>query len=633
MIVAYHSIAILKEPPLSSEQSCQCEKWGYCDRRKCVIPQVHWEKCQSGEIESLDLLWAQHGVKKTKSNSRKLEPVRSTIGTELAIIIKDATGEEIQCEACQGEILRLNKLLPEQVLADIDQISDGIVERGRKLLGWWNPKRWAVNVAPNLVRNRVKEWIREAIDRSSVIHEQTEFEKSGSQLIDTVTELPAATPLVKLLPILDGNATSAEAIKNLSTAKGEIHSRSEVLKRRSLLRAQGVSLPKLLPPEGKLKELLRKQRNFSTVSSLHRNTSPFEHACVYLGKSEEIAGCGCSQRQVSRIFHCNCESGPELCCLTEQDLRNIKSPELSSRVVSCSSCAYFTARPKFVSLKQLTVDIQSLLEKIPSSVTNVVGVARSGLQPASLIAMMLHLPLDVLRQNKGDVISGGNGWRLGEGGPNHEGDVLVVDDTCMTGNSVAAIKEITAKRFPERNIIIASVYANPLAKTKPDIWAKDLPWPHILEWNLFNSVLLPSCAFDMDGILCRDCDPWDDDDGERYQNFIKTVRPKYLVRKKSIPLIVTARLEKYRSQTQEWLKHWGIQVDKLVMGPWSDNAERAAADIAAYKAKHYATFRERRVIPGPHLFIESDPMLAESIAKLSGGIVVCPSAERCFFVS
>ena len=199
----------------------------------------------------------------------------------------------------------------------------------------------------------------------------------------------------------------------------------------------------------------------------------------------------------------------------------------------------------YVSLAQLQDDIRFLAGELPADITAIAGVARSGLKAACTIAELLHLPLLAIRQTKGDIIEAGNGWRLG--GKSHVdisgGKVAVIDDTVMTGNSLRAIAGICQSRFDSH--VTAAVYVNPSARRKPDIWARDLEWPHILEWNVFNSVLSPNIAVDFDGILCRDCHPKDDDDGERYLEFIQNAKPLYLPRKRPLAMIVTARIEKY----------------------------------------------------------------------------------------
>lgn len=284
--------------------------------------------------------------------------------------------------------------------------------------------------------------------------------------------------------------------------------------------------------------------------------------------------------------------------------------------------------PDYLTVEQLGRDTLSLIPRLPSDITSVVGVSRSGLTPATLLAMMLHVPLTIVRHHQGDWIPGGNGWRLNEGVPKQPGKILVVDDTTMTGNSLRRTKHLIEKMPGEK--IYAAVYVNPAAIAKPDIWAMDLPWPHLLEWNLFNSVLLDSFALDFDGILCHDCPLGDDDDGPRYERFLAEAKPLYLVRKRPIKLIVTARLEKYRPQTLSWMQKWGIRANKLVMGPWS-KSQRTFTSVVEFKAAEFRKFMQSN--PGgirPKMFIESDPAQAERIAKLAGGLVVCPTSRRCY---
>tara|TARA_R110002096_G_scaffold66682_6_gene162290 strand:+ start:11975 stop:13678 length:1704 start_codon:yes stop_codon:yes gene_type:complete len=282
---------------------------------------------------------------------------------------------------------------------------------------------------------------------------------------------------------------------------------------------------------------------------------------------------------------------------------------------------------RFLTTSQMAADTKKLASMIPPDVTAIAGVSRSGVYPASLIAMMLHLPFYIVRQSKNDIIEAGSGWRLGK--KSHDGGrVAVIDDTVMTGNSQKAIKGVVESFF--ESSLMCTVYCNPLAIHKPDLWAVDLPWPHLLEWNLFNSVILPSAAFDFDGILCEDCPPGSDDDGPKYLNFIQNAVPKYVVRKDPIPMIVTARIEKYREPTLAWLDQWGIRCNNLVMAPWDTLAERNRHDMATYKADHYKSFMKKCKGIKPTVFIESDVNQAARIAKISGGITVCPSAGKCF---
>jgi adenine/guanine phosphoribosyltransferase-like PRPP-binding protein len=286
---------------------------------------------------------------------------------------------------------------------------------------------------------------------------------------------------------------------------------------------------------------------------------------------------------------------------------------------------------RFVRSSQFQFDILNLIAKIPPDITAIAGVARSGLSAATMLSMYLHLPMVTIRQTMNDVIQTGNGWRLG--GSKHVNPrtekILVVDDTVMTGNSLKAIAPLIDREFG--NAIYAAIYVNPAATRKPDIWSVDLPWPHILEWNVFNSILSPFTAMDFDGILCHDCPPGSDDDGPKYLDFIRNAPPLYMPRRCPVPLIVTARIEKYRAETEAWLRRHGIAWHRLVMHPAATLRERQRDNIAAHKAHHYAAWAKHFVArPGPHIFFESEDRQAREIAQLSKLLTICPHSAGCY---
>lgn len=309
--------------------------------------------------------------------------------------------------------------------------------------------------------------------------------------------------------------------------------------------------------------------------------------------------------------------------------RSIRPPR-STRRSAGSAFRYMGGPVRFITSAQFQEDIKLLVSKIPPDITAIAGVARSGLSAATMVSMYLHLPMITIRQTMNDIVPTGNGWRLG--GSRHvdpRGKILVVDDTVMTGNSIKAIKPLVQRELPDA--MFAAVYVNPLAIHKPDIWAVDLGWPHLLEWNVFNSILSPSMAVDFDGILCRDCPPGSDDDGPRYLEFIRNAQPLYVPRRVPIPLIVTARVEKYRADTEEWLRRHGINWHRLVMHPAATTRERERDDIPAYKARHYKEWASKhRAGPGPIIFCESDDWQARRIAQLSKLMTICPATAGVY---
>jgi len=317
-----------------------------------------------------------------------------------------------------------------------------------------------------------------------------------------------------------------------------------------------------------------------------------------------------------------------------KDITPKTSPRKSSRRGGFAASFRAQGTPRFITSAQMQNDIKKLVSKIPSDVTAIAGVARSGLAVATMVSMYTHLPMFTIRQNKGDIQQTGNGWRLG--GNKHvtpkQGKVLVVDDTVMTGNSLKSISPLVNKELG--NFMTASVYVNPLAKLKPDLFAVELGWPHLLEWNLFNSVLSPNMATDFDGILCTDCPRQLDDDGAGYRSFILNAPPLYTPRKATIPLIITARIEKYREETMQWLNRHGIKVKELIMHPAKTLRERERDDICAFKARHFTNWaRTHRIVgPPPLAFIESEEWQARRIATHSKRMVICPAAAGVYNV-
>lgn len=282
---------------------------------------------------------------------------------------------------------------------------------------------------------------------------------------------------------------------------------------------------------------------------------------------------------------------------------------------------------EFVTTERLVADTYRLAAKLPPDLAGIVGIARSGILPANLLCQHLHLPMWILRQDDnpaqprewghGDVISAGNGWRLHDrpavtGRPT----MLVVDDTQMTGRSVRRARPIAQAWAREHGyeLMWAVIYQNPLVnpKDRAELFARALPQPHFLEWNLFNSHLAARAAFDIDGVLCD----------ERPKQFGPHGRPPlYPSRKVPLKLLVTGRHERHRESTLAWLAKWGMRCERLEMLP--DGVEHGPGVISRHKAEHFAA-------SGLSWFIESCPIQAREIAELTGKPVICPAAGKVF---
>ena len=250
----------------------------------------------------------------------------------------------------------------------------------------------------------------------------------------------------------------------------------------------------------------------------------------------------------------------------------------------------------------------------------VLGIPRSGMLPASMIAMWLNLPLYYLDENDNlKVLSGATdfgGVRMKDFQDCKEGRILIVDDTMYAGTAMKNIKN----RLLE-DVYFATVYFKPDCEHKPDFFAKELSPPHLLEWNLFNCTYIEKALLDFDGIFSPNIPVPICEDDEKYVKFIKDVKPfPHRIPKTYCAGIVTGRLEKYRDITEEWLKRHGIDYGFLKMFPTEREQERNknhVEEVSSFKAKIFSE-------SDAHFFIESEIAEAIRIRQKSGKLVICP---------
>jgi len=242
------------------------------------------------------------------------------------------------------------------------------------------------------------------------------------------------------------------------------------------------------------------------------------------------------------------------------------------------------------------------LHRLPRDVDLVVGVPRGGVPAAALAAAALHRPVVELDR-----------WlAAGDGADDGARAVLVIDDCVDSGATMAATVARLRARRPELRLVTAAVYGERPTAAAVDVVLEPCPPPRVFEWNLFRDPLVARSCYDFDGVLCPDPAPGDDDDGERYHRFLTTTPP--LVIPAGRPRrIVTARLEKYRAATEDWLARHGIDCEELVMVDLPSAAERRRrGGVARLKAAVYAEDAAAT------LFIESSSEQAEAIARHSG---------------
>jgi hypoxanthine phosphoribosyltransferase len=276
----------------------------------------------------------------------------------------------------------------------------------------------------------------------------------------------------------------------------------------------------------------------------------------------------------------------------------------------------------FLTCADLARDAAALAAHVPLDVDLVVAIPRSGLTPASLLAALRHVPLGQVIGK--DVALCGGGFRMQDhpGMGRRPRRILLVDDTAARGVAMRDALPALARTWPGVPVTRCVIYCHSLAREHVDLYAASLDGLHYLEWNWNNAGHAQTCAYDFDGILCRDFTPQECASEDAYRQAMRTITPLYLPRRRPVPLIVTARPESCRELTEDWLARHGVVCERLVMWagephPIADMAQK----VGRWKGEHYRASEME-------LFAESDPAQAQVIADVAGKPVLCPAAGR-----
>ena len=269
---------------------------------------------------------------------------------------------------------------------------------------------------------------------------------------------------------------------------------------------------------------------------------------------------------------------------------------------------------QFRSIAQLNSTILLSISKFPKDIDIIVGVPRSGMLPANLLALYMNKPYtDIESFLEGKVYA--CGYRGNYIKDHKIRKVLVIDDSVSSGS---AIRKAKAKlEGLAYNFLFAAVYVRNSSKSEVDIFCEVVDGLRVFEWNLFHhEMILSRSCMDIDGVLCRDPYPEENDDGANYIKFLSTVDPRFIPTVK-INTLVTCRLEKYRKETEIWLNKNHIKYDRLVMLNMNSAYERRIwGKYGEYKAEIYKD-------PYYIFFIESSLREARIIRDTTGKSVFC----------
>ncbi|MCM1010129.1 MAG: glycosyltransferase [Fusobacterium sp.] len=279
----------------------------------------------------------------------------------------------------------------------------------------------------------------------------------------------------------------------------------------------------------------------------------------------------------------------------------------------------------FRTVQNVTDLIRQKISILPEDVDLVVGIPRSGIIPAYLIALFLNKNVCSLNEFVNDMLPQ-KGERPIMDNQSMRKKVLVVDDSIYNGNALNKAKTEIENRLDTNlyDISYCAIFALEKSKHKVDYYFDIVDAPRMFQWNYLNHNNARFSCFDMDGVLCVDPTEAQNDDGDRYREFILNAKPLYIPSYK-INSIVTSRLEKYRAETEEWLQKHNVQYEHLYMLdlPTAEERRRLCCH-ADFKAKVYL---EREDC---NYFIESNREQALKIANLTGKQVICVETDEYF---
>lgn len=265
------------------------------------------------------------------------------------------------------------------------------------------------------------------------------------------------------------------------------------------------------------------------------------------------------------------------------------------------------------------------LSIIPRDFDLIVGVPRSGMLPANLLALYLNRPYT-------DIHSFLNGHIYKAGARSQFFDIsefkkiLVVDDSIASGSAMVEVKESLKHLESKFDIKYCAVYIISGKEKMVDYFFEIVPLPRYFQWNILNHTTLEKACFDIDGVLCEDPKPEQNDDGEKYIDFILNAPPLFIPGSK-IGTIVTSRLEKYRKETETWLKKYNIKYNDLVMLDLPNMAARQ-------KANNHGDHKAKAYMAKPYvLFVESELHQAIEINRISKKPVLCTANFEMIFES
>jgi len=271
----------------------------------------------------------------------------------------------------------------------------------------------------------------------------------------------------------------------------------------------------------------------------------------------------------------------------------------------------------FVSMEDAVLWTCDWIRKLPESFDIIVGIPRSGLIIASIIAVKLGKPLATP-----EMVYEKNVWMSSHcmPGPSFN-SFLLIEDSTVQGLTLDKVRNDLRLRFPDAKITCGSLIVTDASFRKVDLFYKRTNGPIAFEWGIMHLRPAPKVAMDLDGVLCENCPEGVDSDDSKYDQWVNEARP-FLIPGYEIDFVVTNRLEKYRPQTETWLKKHGVKYRALLMWDLPDKKLRTGKH-AEHKVEMVTKAR-------PDILLESSENEALEVWRRTGIPTICIDSMTIF---
>lgn len=267
--------------------------------------------------------------------------------------------------------------------------------------------------------------------------------------------------------------------------------------------------------------------------------------------------------------------------------------------------------------------IRANIHRIPR-VDAVVGIPRSGMLPATLIATLTDQPLlcvsELFKSSFPLKPKHGGRWE----NMDWPGTILLVDDSISGGQTFARIDQQIRLKHPQAFITKLAVFRKPQS---PDICIsfETVPGPRVFEWNWFRHPLIKKAVFDIDGVICTETEKVKDWTDLAAVRAIRERAEPLWIPKYEVLALATGRRECEREWTEAWLAKHGVRYGKLYMTDGVYNTEERYIPGKARVTKSIAVLETQAT-----WMVESNAKQAEHIRVTAGKPVLCTDTNTMF---